>query len=367
MPIISRNFEAMSIAKSTKKSVSELGDYTIRINLEFLKGCEFTCPGCYVNRSNDFTVDDLSMVEDAVTSFQESGFNFDEIILGPTDFFSALNCDQVLKNAKFRSIFKSPDITLILISTLQTKEEEIIRRIKLLNDSINSECDIEFLIVFDLEKILSKDQDYIEEIKRKIKLLDNVKADVDYAFQINIRDINGLENFNLLELTGYVRDEFDTIVEFNPSFLRSSNEKNIHETLHKWNNLLAHNYSKIEAKDVKNVLFTMGNKNHASLSEVTYNYKNGTFYTCPFVYENIFNTGERFKINATGDNGRYKLSDFHDHRNRTTVEQLQYSEKTRECSSCNHLLSCVGKQVLQFMEEYKIKTCPLAKEVMDLY
>jgi len=365
MPIREDNYEVMSTSNSVLKPISDTNSIKVRFNLELLKGCEFRCPGCYVNRNNNFSVDDLDIIEDAGKKFLDNGYEFNEVILGPTDFFAAYNTVELIQNKKFTNIFMDPNIFMTILTTLQTDDEEILNRIKILNENFKPTTCIEVLVIFDLQKTLNEDQQYFTMMKHKISLLNNIAGEVEYAFQINIQDTSSVNRFELARLTKLVREEFGTIVEFNPSFLRSQNKKISAHIIKSWNKMLYENIVQDDGEE--DILLTMRNINHGSFSEITYNYQHGEFYVCPFIYENVFDKSENFKIAKTGDNDLYDLKDFINHRNQVDLKQYHYSEKTEECMSCPHLTSCVGKQILLYMESNDIKSCILAKEAMELY
>ena len=364
MPIRKDNYQVMSTANNVLKSIGETGSIKIRMNLELLKGCEFRCPGCYVNRNNSYTDKDLDIIFDAGKKFLNNGYEFNEVILGPTDFFAAYNTIDLMKNSKFTNLFMDPNIFMTIITTLQTDDKEILHRIDLINKYLKPTTCVEVLVIFDLEKTLKSDPDYIKMMKYKISLLNNIVSEVEYAFQINIQDTSKISKFGLAHLTKTVREEFGTIVEFNPSFLRSQNNEVSTNIINSWNEMLNNNI--LNSEHNEDILLTMRNVNHGGFSEITYNFQHGNFYVCPFIYENVFDNGDGFKISPSGPSSFYELNDFLSHRNATDLKQFIYSESTEECASCSYLTSCVGKQILHYMENNDLKSCILAKEAMRL-
>ncbi len=366
MALVSDNFQAMAISDKMNITMDQASTFNIRFNIEVLKGCEFHCPGCYVNRDNAFDENDLEILLQASEQFSTNGFHFEEIIIGPTDFFAAYNTIDLITNPKFAQLIQ-PKRVMTILSTLLSHKNEILKRIGLVNQYLGKDFEVEVLIPFDVMKILSKDPQYIHQLKEKIELLQFFDADVEYALQMNIQDTSQLEHFDLFEVAQYIKNEFSSITEFNPSFLRTGNDQLIIKTMSAWNQMLNKNFCHKMSKTMDNILFTMGDPIHAGLNEVTYNFKKGIFYECPFIYENVFDKGSRFKITPNGENGRYLLDDFINHRHQVDRQQLQYLEQTDECSTCPHVISCVGKQVIHYMMDKKITHCLLAKDVMDLY
>jgi hypothetical protein len=361
--LLKDNYTVMTTTHTFLDPTGGTSKMSTRFSLEFLKGCAYKCPGCFVQRDNDYSPGDLDIVKNAVDEFQNNGTSVDEIILGPTDFFAADNTEQLLLEPKFQSIFQGSDKTLIVFSTLKDSYEKIDRYMSILDEKYRPlGADLEILVIFELQKVLSGDQEYISELKRKIQFFNQYKLDVDYALQLNIQNIN-TSDIDLVEITKIVRDEFDTCVEFNPSFLRTGQTKLTHAYLKSWKDFLS---SHINPGNTKDILLSMANPNHAGFSEDTYNFADGEFYIAPFIYENVFDRTAPFKIKKS--NGKtYRYQDFTSFREQSNVEQFAYVNKLDDCRECPHSFSCVGKHVIHFMEHNQIDQCPLPKDVFDMY
>lgn len=366
MAIVGDNQTKMSTCFTLDKPIGKAVDFRIRFNLEFLKGCVFDCAGCYVNRKNDYTDKDLEIVKHAQSQFIDNGYVFDEIILGPTDFFSALNTEDLLQNPKFAELFQEKTV-LTILSTLQSSPEVIKKRIDLINTYLRHDIEIEILIPFNFQKLLDNDQEYISSLRQRINLLSDLKCDVEYAFQLNIQSLDNPGAFELKKISDKVWDEFKTITEFNPSFMRLAKTQKVISIIKNWNSMLSQNIKKEYISGSDKITFTMANKNHAGFNEVTYNYSNGVFYSCPFIYENVFDKSEHFQIKASRDDGHYSIDDFQLHRDIINQNQLEYLNSTDECGNCPHAISCVSKQVIDYMMDKNIKSCILAKDILDLY
>jgi len=339
----------------------------IRINCEFLHKCAFHCAGCFVNRNaSNFDTKQLEILDKAVDMFRENGMTFDEIILGPTDFFAAHNTMELLEEPKFYKLFMNREpVVLTILTTLQSDEETILERISAVNDYFsNPKQEIEVLVVFDLQRVINEDQAYVDELQYKIRLLDRFIPAVDYALQMNIQDVSKLQGeFTLANITRFVKKHFNTIVEFNPSFLRTGKRKIVDGILDSWNSMLEDQIDKTNKDDIT---FTMSNPHHAGLNEITYNFHEGHLYTCPFIYENVFDKGSGFKIHKNF-NDFYTWFDILNHEQRVKLDQFQYAEKTDECSTCPNYMSCVSKHVIFYMKEHELKKCMVSKPTIELY
>lgn len=335
----------------------------IRINVEFLDSCKFNCAGCYVKRRNEFTDQDVNVLIGAVDMFRTAGMSFDEIIVGPTDFFSAANTEEVLTHPGFKSIFESGDVVMTILTTLQEPEARIRELIDVINKHYtHPNMEMEVLIPFNIQRIVDKDPFYVMEVKRKIQLLNLLNPQVDYAMQINIHDVDKMvEGFSLPEVTKYIRDTFGTIVEFNPSFMRTKKPHIVTNVLNEWNSMLERHVQQLHADDIT---FTMVNKYHASYNELTYNFKDGYLYICPFIYENVIDLSPAFKIERLGE--YYTIEDVDAKDVAVVGDQYEYASNI-ECAGCEYQGSCIGKKVLYYMKQYDMSNCVVSKKVMSYY
>lgn len=355
----------MNTSEVLGESLNKANNIRYRINCEFLHSCKFHCPGCFVYRNNDFDDNQLDILTHSIDLFRDNGVTFDEIILGPTDFFAATNTEELMRDKKFRDIFKNGDVVLTILSTLLSDEEHIQSVIQSVNQNlVHPDQEIEALIVFDLQRVMDENMEYVHELQQKLKVLDHFNAKVDYALQMNIQDVSKLTgNFTLSNITRFVRDHFDTIVEFNPSFLRTRKRKIIDDVVIAWNSMLE---QQINQSNKDDITFTMANTYHAGFNEITFNFHKGDLYMCPFIYENVFDKSEPFKVEkSNGD--FYEWEDFIDHDQRTFVDQMFYAPETTECGTCPHLMSCASKRVLYYMKHNNIKDCMISKDTIKLY
>ena len=224
------------------ESLNKANNIRFRVNCEFLYSCAFHCAGCFVNRrSSQYDDHQLDVLLNTIELFRNNGLTFDEIILGPTDFFAAKNTAELLQEEKFKEIFKNGDVVLTILTTLQTEEDEIRELIKVVNENLtHPDQEIETLVVFNLERVMEENMDYVTELRTKLALLDQFNAKVDYALQMNIQDTSKIKGyFTLDNITKFVREQFNTIVEFNPSFARTANSKIVTNTLDAWNSMLS--------------------------------------------------------------------------------------------------------------------------------
>lgn len=361
--IVKNNFDTMNYSPFINEGDMNSTSTRVRVNVEFLDSCKFDCAGCYVKRRNEFTDEDVDVLVKAVEMFRHNGMSFDEIIVGPTDFFGASNTEEVLTHPGFKSIFKNGDVVMTVLTTLQESEQRIIELINVINEHYtHPNMEMEVLIPFNIERVVNKDPFYVMEVKRKIQLLNLLKPQVDYAMQINIHDVDKMvDGFSLPTVTKYIRETFGTIVEFNPSFMRTKKPHIVTKVLNEWNDMLERHVQQLHAEDIT---FTMVNKHHASYNELTYNFKDGHLYVCPFIYENVIDLSPAFKIERQGE--YYTIDDFNAKDVVVLGDQYEYASDV-ECATCEYQGSCIGKKVLYYMKQYGMTDCVVSKKVMSYY
>ena len=298
---------------------------------------------------------DLDIVLKVTNEINDSGVHLEEIVVGPTDFFSAKNTDDLINNDKFYEILKHPETVLSFISTLRASEERIEHIIGVLEARLPN-LDIDLIIAIDADEIYDN-QEKIDEIKRKFEILDRSSMRFEPAFQINIHpaDIFEKDMAKLSELSRMIRQEFNTILEFNPSLLRVKHRAQ-HAKLDHWTKMVRENFEKEEG-----MIYTQANNNHRGVTNLVFNFRKGTFYLCPFVYENVFIYTPTYEIKPS-DNG-YDFQLLQDAFQNALIKQFDYANtKADNCASCTRLNSCVYKNVLTFMEDNEITHC-----FLDMY
>jgi hypothetical protein len=157
MPIIDNNYIYESVAETPTKPI-----VAFRGVLEFLNNCSEKCKGCFVDKENDYTDQDLLILKDIVKKVNDNGMLFDEIVIGPVDFFGASNTKSLLLNPIFKSIFIEHKPIFAAPTTLMPANDKINEIIDIFNEHYPENMELEFLIVFDPKKIAQRDQDYIQ-------------------------------------------------------------------------------------------------------------------------------------------------------------------------------------------------------------
>lgn len=333
MPIIKNNLYHALTTETITKPVS-----AVKLQLDVLDGCKHKCPGCFVHRRGNSS--DEEQFKDAikfVDDIASRGILIDEIIIGPTDFLSSENFYEVMPHLVDMINEHSP--ILAFITTLI--DDELEPWVKWLGESINLNTEIEIGIAIDPYKFQNQ-INYVENIKRKLNYIsDNVEHDVVYTFLLNIKDY-GLD---YLELHEQAVKEFTTTIDFIPSVSRSAKPNITLATVDKFNeyfNILA------VGDKINNI---MVDHSHAGMNYTVLNYKKGTWWLSPFLYENMVVENDIFKIEKFEDVAPIMES------------QLERAVGT-ECETCPMLFSCYNRKIILLRDYLGVDRCIAPKENM---
>lgn len=353
-------YELMSTSEVAEAADIETMDFVL--NLEVLNGCAHHCNGCFVRRKNNLLDVDLDTALDLAGSMDRAGLRFREIILGPTDIFSATNSLEILEDPRLHQLLsihpKTRITTTAMFEDMSWDNWLAVWEVLDNPEYFRSDMILEFLVPINPEKILARDEVYYEQFRMALGYMRHeTPKEVDWSFVINVQyDPMIAENYD--ELTRIAREEFNTTIEFLPSFFRTGNDILIGDHLNQWKRLLR---EVITDDNIGHTMLTIADKNHNGLNTVVVNYRRGNLYVSPFIYEQILYEYDELKVE--GHSASAVMSKVGE----LFKQQLQYAPKTTECENCDYMMSCVGRNVLSFMEIKGIKDCVFPKDVLDRY
>ena len=312
------------------------------VNVEFLDSCDFHCPGCFVKRRNAYTEEDLARLEDLGRQLHDGGFEADEILLGPTDLFGCGNALEILNEPTFQQVFAHFN-ALTFTSTLQSDSAHIHEVMELIRDKYGSNAYIEIIVVFDMEAYTRNDIQYISTFERNLELV----KDANIIFAFNIHDSEHFDPEGYRRISNTVNTKYNSHLKMVPSFFRSQKTSLILKNLAFWNLTMLAN----ESNDILN---NMIDPHFGGFTYYVYSYKNGELYSNPYIYDFNFEDNESLRV---PHNGNFEISELFAHQQQLTVNQYLFTHRTDSCDTCPHLASCVGKNVLTFMENRDITSC----------
>ena len=350
------------MSTSEVKTVFDNDAMDFVINLELLNGCAHACTGCFVNRKNAIVATDVKKALTLAQDLTAKGLRFREVIISPTDIFSASNTEEILLNKDFQEMLRLNDKTRITTTAMfyNTKLETIKNVFDILDnpDFFRSDMIMEFLVPMEPEKVLNGDEDYFAQNMEAINFFKTSTTKiVDWSFVVNVHYDQVLVDY-FDTITKIVKDKYDGIIEFLPSFFRTGNTTLIVNHLKQWKEFLSAN---VTIDNYKELMVTIADMHHNSVNTIVMNYRKGELYLSPFIYEQILMTHADLLIeNPSAETVFAKIQE-------QTVAQYHYAEITDECQMCEYFSTCVGRNVLSFMESKDIQHCIYPKDVLDLY
>lgn len=349
--------------QSTPNVRAGLDDETMDfvLNLEVLRDCVHSCPGCFVNRRNSITDINLDAALALATDMDAAGLRFREVIISPTDIFSASNAVEILEDETFQQLLRIHPKTRITTTAMFHKVdwEQWDAVFAVLDDPSKYKPDmiIELLVPLDIDLLLSGDDQYYSDFSKALYYLKHETPKiVDWSFVVNVHHDNQMiAQYD--EVTKIVKEQFDTVIEFLPSFFRTGNDKLITAHLQTWKEFLQ---ATITPDNYQDMMLTIADPDHNAVNTIVVNYKKNKMSISPFIYEQIVFDYPSMETGITA-------TEVMDTVARLTKEQFEYVTKTTECSSCPYLTTCVGRNVLSFMEAKDITKCIYPKDILNMY
>lgn len=351
-------FERMS-----KTNPDNIFSMNFSLAIDVLNGCFHSCGGCFVNRykAGKNWKETLLQARKVADGLMEQGIKFSEVVLAPTDLFSANNTLDVLRDPDFQALMNLHPETRITTSCVFDKldRNRFLEVFSILEDTkaYREKMILEFLVPVHTEKLLSKDPSYVENnLWAMNHFKHNSPKIIDWSFVVNINNNEALKT-HFDEATQIVRDTFGTILEFNPGFFRSNNDRVILQHLDYWKEFMSFVLDRGQPLE-----YTLSDvdRYHSANNLIALNFYQGNVYFSPFLYEQILEIDERFKL-ASLDGTEIVKKHME-----LQFDAFRYAEKTEECSDCHLLATCAGRNVLNFMEQREIKACPLPEKYREM-
>lgn len=335
------------------RSVRDAAFVSVDLTLDVLNGCEHKCPGCFVQRKNDFMEQDLLKVESLVEQLDSAKYDLNELFIGPTDIFSAINFEELIQSDTFKRISKH--FTVTATSTLLNDTADVHRKLEFIRRELpHREREMELFVVLDLTKYSKRDWFYLNHLHRNIQLF----YDWNVFFIVNVYSEDMFNEVNLTDLTVQLKKDFGTKLRINPSYFRGTSKRHLerYAKLHK--RMLE---SQVSAENISDIFLNMTDVYFNSYTLKAYCYSAGKLSIMPFIYEAIPQDNDTFDVKMMG--AKYDLADLDRAHHELTLRQYKYAEATKSCTDCEFLASCVSRNVLAYMESRQITKCFLPTEL----
>jgi MoaA/NifB/PqqE/SkfB family radical SAM enzyme len=312
--------------------------FEVQIILDILEGCKYNCPGCYVDRRNNYdtkSMDDVLILMDQV---EAAGMYLDDVTIGPTDFFGADNILDVLRDERMKKILSRVDGIQHNTSIDESVSDDNVYAVIEVLESFDEYLDLNYdvQIAIDLNKVMT-DEGYRDLIDKRWNIFKESKLKYEVSLLANIDDTA----MDVIGVTEYVKNRWKTVIEYVPSVMRSNGSR-MKDTIEKWRE------------------YRTGYNLHSDISHKTFHhlivgFNNGKSYLSPFIYENAAIYNDDYLVEPTVDSILAKTKE---------ITNWQYENAGPTCMSCSMLNQCISHLIPYFT----IKTlgeddyCPINRE-----
>lgn len=342
--------------------------YHLSLNLELLRGCQFSCKGCAVSKYGSAPLTDQwsEQLLHWVNSTEKDGNYLPTVVfIGPTDFLSADNTLEVLQDPRVIQIvsrFKrlSLQTTCLDVSTAQ----EISRVLR----QYYFHMELEVNILMEPEHVLT--EKYLRTIKENRSKLYEI---IDWHIPIksfcimNVYEYKNAKKDDIAKLLNdykemhlRIKELFDTTIDFNFSMSRKTEHDNSAEVKQAIITVTRMFDKSVNHDTSQFIRFSFG-KLTDSLIEKHFNFLNGKMYVSPLLYDRYAAFVPELQIPFVD----FTVAESEAFEEKLQLEQYQNAHLKDECGSCRYLGSCTDRNILKIMDIYNIKNCIIARDALD--
>lgn len=342
--------------------------YHLSLNLELLRGCQFSCKGCFVNKYGADPMTDewgsqlLSWVDSAQ---QQANYLPTVIFIGPTDFLSSDNTIEVLLDPRIQNVVSRFKRLSLQTTCLDISNASNIA--KVLHEHYgHMELEVNFLM--EPEHVLT--EKYLRTIKEN---RDSLYEIIDWHIPIksfcimNVYEYENAKKDDVIKLLNdykemhlRIKDMFDTTIDFNFSMSRKHNQDKPTEVKEAIIRVTKMFDKSVNHDTSQFIRFSFG-KLTDSLIEKHFNFLNGKFYISPLLYDRYAAFVPELQIPFVN----YTVAESEAFEEKLQLEQYEGSTQKDECGNCRYLGSCVDRNILKVMDIYNIKHCIIARDALD--
>lgn len=350
-------------------NLNEADQYHLSLSLEILKGCQFNCKGCHVNKDggSPITAEQIMQLGHWLDSMQHSANYLPTLVfIAPTDFLTASNTLQILQNpeliaflGRFRRL--SLQTTYLDISRIQ-EIASVLRK-----NYSHMELELNFVIEPEhlendkyLQRIITNRNKVYEALQWRRPVLSFCILNVyeyDRIKKSNVRKI--LHDYKALH--DKIKALFGTTIDFNFSMTRNSwwSNKDVEEAVRSVSRIFDEG---LDSEFAASLRFSFGSLQDSRI-EKHYNWHAGNIYLSPMIYERIASFHPLLQIPMA------QLSDFsvevtEAFEDASLLRQYNSASTKADCSECEFLGSCIERGVITFMDMYEIDRCIIAKRAV---
>jgi len=336
----------------------------IQLMLEILEGCAYNCSGCFVKRRKNYgTGIGLDLAAQLVDELTEQ-YELDDIIVGPTDFFSSGNIIQVLDDPRFRKIVDAlPDdggLQHNCSVDFFIGDERVEQVIKHVENSYLRERPFDVQIAVDLHMLDNSNVHSL--IEKRLEVMERSSIEYEVSLLCNITQA---VDEDVLDKLATVRERWGTVVEWGPSLVRAMVHKpdKMLKMIQGWNNSIDAVINTDKQRFTNEFLWIQADNSHKNFNEVVVSVNNDRMYIVPFLYENAPLYHPSYEIDINGSVLKSILNKKH----QKQIEQYQ-SIPNLVCNNCKYVENCSARLIPSIITDVVGQNeCLINRNAMELY
>ena len=298
------------------------------VHADILSGCNANCNGCFIPRKNGSF--DLKVLYDKII---ESSFYPDEVAIGPTDIFDAVNFEEVLGDPYLKNLY---DISGISFTSALKQDYSLIKdKHKRLWD-VTESPDIDFKIVIDIDSYLLNGLD-----DKKLELFE--KGSV----QFRVNYYKGMfDKITYNDLAHQIYERYNSPIVVVPNFFVNNN------TTNKVSDLIEGFRGDLEKQEIAPEFlgwYTMFDSKFNSYRCTNYSFYDNRFFISPFIFDGVLQRGNLFEVESFDSCN--------------VANNIVLTDGT-ECGTCQWMISCSERNVPLYMKSRNIRSCIIPKGYM---
>lgn len=340
--------------------------YHLSLNLELLRGCQFSCKGCHVDKygAQPLTDEWAQRLRTWLDSAQAGGYLPTVVFISPTDVLKSDNTLEILSDPRVIEIVSRFKRLSIQSTCLDISEAPQIGQ--LLRQHF-SHMELEVNVLMEPEHV--ETEKYLQTVRSNREAL---YAEFDWPTPIrsfcimNVYEYEQVKKKNIAALlVDYermhhrVQELFDTTIDFNFSMSRkvNVNPQEVAVAIQRVTNMFDTGVTRFNNQFIR---FSFG-KLTDCLIEKHYNFLNGQFYVSPLLYDRYAAFVDQLRVPFKN----YTIEETEAFEQELELDQYLNSANKTSCSGCRYQGMCISRNILKVMDLYGIKDCVIARDALD--
>lgn len=322
----------------------------LEITLDIFRGCSHACSGCMIDKAMGGDVNDIPELHALIREMVDVGYVAFDLGIGPTDFMSSENVDEVLEHPEVRDMAQLFHQVTFNAAFLDKNMDNYGVMCDKIDDAVPGKP-IRFLIpaapdFFKTEKFGTMIQKKLEFIKEKLSVAYLNEA----GFVVNCTRETVSEDFDVNMKAGFEvefpvdKDDILNIPYGRAKTIDIMTGQSVRAISHR----ISQFYSTLTGEDERR---RNPDLHYDTGTMVNLLYTGGKLYWVPFLKDDYAFLNDAFSVPRP-----WTMDNLLKARSEALVSSLEHIEDT-PCAICPHLSSCAEKGITTIMQRLNLKDC----------